>query len=385
MDLNKLCERLHTPFEHFQNTEIGQLQRAVAGLMLNLGAMMPGKSSLFQALVEDMQNSSAVIRQNKVNVHSYFSGNGPTANKLKEHLAVMDWVDQYHNPPVRDFSGQATLSKTTNAQHMKHQLKMFDFNPSDDAALVTEVNEFIQTIRPVLTGRLFLTPNPPLTREPIDFTTLLTGIYGDATVPESLSIILHGTVPDTNGLQVILSIVSGFPASIWYYHPFERLWLVGDWRISFKGVLETLQGEFRVALQDAGVVEREFDFTQEMERLEKQAYSIFDREDKLPQNLFYYRGGLQVQPLDNNPPLGYYARDVESSSVMFPFGEGVHLTFMNTKGKYPSRSKVLCRNLSFNTQTKLDPADIPTKLQEQIVQITSQALGCFDDVICSSS
>lgn len=382
MDLKTLCKALQGSVEHSPNQEVATLQRSVAQLMLTLGAAIPDKLAIFNGLIEDMQTQAFDLRYQKVSLPAYFSGNGPTARLVQQHLNVIDWMDTSLHPAVFVAPG-ITMAKSTPSLCVSSQMKAFDFQPTDDRSVIRPLSEFLFTVRPTMLRSTYLSSEPALPSGVMQLDKLLTGIYGDASKPEQMSLILRATIPLTNGLEVMFAMIGEAPATIWYYHPFELVWVNGDFSYTFKGVHEALQAEFALAHEKARPVEKVFNFMEELERLEERAGEIFNEEESMAPQLFYYPDGISILPVGNVAPISTYKRDKEASILVVSL-DRVHLIFRNTRGTYPMRSRQLCTHITALSQLTVLPDSLPRNAQELLVQKATQALSVYGNCIKST-
>lgn len=381
MDLKTICKVLANDSENTAEQEIDLLQRSIASLMLNLGAIVPAQSTLMTALVDDMNTQMKQLRARRKypeDLKTYFTGKGKIARKLKEHMAVADWFETITNPPLV-FSNGGRVEKMVPSKFIERHLELFNFQPTDDVQMVTALRNFCYNARPKILTGLFATPKPALPPAGLLAITpdIKTGLYGDGAHPETLTMILRARCSES-GIEVIFYVPAEQTMTIWYHHPYENVW-VSSFDYTFEGVVQLLEKELEIAFQEAGPIERDFDFVTELERLEKQAHEIFDNESVLPQQLFCYSDGLTAQPDGEVQPFSMYVREKDTSTITI-VAEKVHLVFRNTRGAYPLRSRQLCRAFSHLT-TKVEASDMSRHVQESMVQKSSFALSNIGEII----
>jgi hypothetical protein len=377
MDLKAICNKIAIGMEKTAEAEIDLLQQSIAQLMLNLGAILPKQSEVFVELTKDMENkiqNSRFKRRLSMDVNTYFRGNGPIAIKLKEHLDIAEWMNSDDKSNV--------VTETPVNTFISCPTDMFDFKPTNDPFQNNRVNSLISSLRYQVTNQSYATTKEPLptmvTGNLIITPNVKTGLYGDGSDSENLTLILRGTYPE-NEMEVLFYMSPESGTSLWFYHPYEMVWINSDFRLTFDQTFEILEKEFAKANDEASPIYRNFSFDEELIRLEKQANAIFDNEEILPSRLFNYSNGVTLHSISNEEPFGTYVR-VDDASTITVVVDKVSLVFRNTKGKYPQRSKQMCRAIK-HISTKVDPQDMSRKFQEQMIYRTGFALSSYIEII----
>lgn len=386
MDLKAICRIIGSGIQPTAENEIDTLQKSIAQMMLNLGAAIPGQSELFTELVANMNRTitqTRAMRRFPMDVNTYFRASGPIARKLKEHMAVADWYDENANNMMNG-SANPRIDRPHPSMIVFDHLQAFDFQPSNDLAMVKSVNDFLGTLRGKLVAQMYATTRPALPPGGQLHITpdMQSGIYGDGADPENVALILRGAYPDSE-MQVLFYLPPNGAATLWFYHPYEMCWINSDWQMTFIGTLRLLEHEFEKAVEHARPMEREFDFSDELGRLEKQAHGIFDNEEVLPASLFCYTDGIAVHPVSPLPPLSTYVRKADASEITITTDK-IHLIFRNTKGAYPMRSRQLCKKMA-HLSTKVEPEDMSRPMQENMVHKTGYVLAVIGDIIRSNN
>lgn len=362
MELKALCQHLNTNDASYQS-EINSLTQGVMELCTQLEAVIPNTGNRFGTLANVINENLCNVRRQEVNVEKYFSANGPIAKRIKEHLVIHEFI-----------SGGGRLFELDNA------LAMFDFSPTNDSDLNKKLNDFLSTIRnTVQNNQLFSTTLPTLhLTEYIQPAKMKTGIYGDACDPKSLTTILRTESPMNENMEILFIAPSEGSCTLWYYHPWEEIWINADYTWTFEGVLEKVQAEFQKALTMATPLQQDFDFHTELKHVEQLFNGVFDNEDHLPKSVFNIGNRLTVSPPCAGEIISAaYHRSSDDSYVSVK-AHDINLIFRNTKGAYPSRNFHFT-DASFTS--RVDASQLHRTIQTVLIQRAYSAAKSYNDLI----
>jgi hypothetical protein len=127
-----------------------------------------------------------------------------------------------------------------------------------------------------------------------------------------------------------------------YQHPEEDEWFRTDYSFTFAGVVKKLQAELDRIIAPMGFSASMTDLDAEMARINEKVEYLFNRHAELP-----YQGF---------PTL---SRDRDETQIKIPVGPTFHWVFIDTRGKYPSRTTRFFRRVGDSVQTAH-----PTELNE---------------------
>jgi hypothetical protein len=389
MNLKQLCYLLKMRMSNKAEQEVSILQDNLSALMLHIGTSIPGQLPFMQEFHRVSNNELMQARINRVSVDTYFSGHGPIADMLRNYCDMSSFFypeENEKNKQSEDFKAWVNNYEMQTPKQDNEAVRQFDFHP-EQGETNQELNNFIATLQTEVINDLYLTPIPqalPPTNQ-VDLHLLMTvrtGIYNAESGPENTTLVLRAEVPNQRGLEVLLFAKHNEPPSLLYWHPFELHWINSNWTSTFEGVLETLQGQLRVAVEAAQPMEQDFVFAEELDRLESQAAALFDMESKLPPTLFFYKErGLSATRLPNHEAQSTYSRSPVESRITINVNE-MRLIFMCTKGAYPNRSRFIMKYNGEKVSHTVPNESIKRPDQEVLIQKAALTLSVIHNVVC---
>jgi hypothetical protein len=347
MDQLQLFQLLRNETEE-RDIQIKTLEKALSGLLTNLSTALPDKSEIFTQLATEMSNTLNQINQRNVTVPLYFSGNGPGAKKLREHMLITQWY-------ADRLPAQSTGALKQEISFFLECLAMFDFKPLTDAESCNEVNNFLtQCVKRVRTG-YFSSPLPALPSNVASLDELQTGIFGNPGTGMSQTLILRIGKADVRAFQAIFIAIPDKNPSMWYFHPWEATWMnPHQWDVTFTGMRRRFEEEFEIALRRALGEDQHVDWEAEITDLNETANAIFDKEELLP----------QLVKLPPNGETAYLSYDNVRSEIYVNVG-GVMMVFINTRGAFPQRTgaRLMTTLDGINGLCSVDEEKVPDELR----------------------
>ena len=270
-------------------------------------------------LAESLNQHLVGCAQQQWSVLKYFQGDGPIARKLRDYNAMSRYFS------VGSYKLNDTLSK-------------FDFKATWDTA--EKPDSFLQWLENVATNAFgkphhIDLPLPYMAGIEIGLDTGVHTQFADYTYNEPTRyLVLSAELP--NGLIVKYVVEREARAKLLYYHPFEEVWLADGGSVIIPGVREALEAEWAKIANDVGYSAKPVDINSNLEEINRKVATLFDNEEKLPDIATYYIRKSEVE-----------------SYIQFVIGE-FQLTFLNTKGAYPSRNMMLSINLGGSANARVE-------------------------------
>lgn len=382
MELKEISKIVFSGLDRAAENKINLLQNSFSQLLAILGKESPEQATIFGALNKEFTNKLEQVGEVNRNIGKYFTGNGPVAKRLKEHLGIAKALQRPVHFPTNVPLGILTV--VSPISDLEDQIKRFNYNPIIEADHVQKLTEVTRTLRAKITAEFYETPYPPFPEGVIlNLDDTQSGIYGDGADPANLQIVLRGFCEGMDGLEVLYISWPDAVSSLWFYHPFELQWVKSSLQETFPGAAEALVKQLESVMEQASPIVRDFVFEEEVTRLEKQAHAIFDTEDVLPKQVFSYPDGLYSSPIPARAPLGHYERTAEASEIMVKVDK-TNIIFRNTRGKYPQRNWNLCRMITNDVFSKVDLKDLHRTEQLTLIQRTGLVLANITEVINSN-
>jgi hypothetical protein len=349
MNLKKLCTALHNGVK--TDTKIAVLQRHFAMLALNLGAMIPANTKVFEGLIDNLNKELS----EDYKFIDYFNGNGPMASRLVEHLCV-----------------NAMLYP--DATNTRLDLTAFDFKPVNIETCKVKLNSFLAgaVIEVVESEFLSISDATPDLSQP---DSLSTGIYKTPHSPEP-TLILRTVSENRCGVEALFIATPGKLGELWYYHPYELVWVFGDENYTFSGMQESLELEFEKAKDKACQTFNDFDFDKEISKLDEQSNFIFDNESSVLNDVAF--NGLANESKNPNVSTGFFTKP-DYSIILISLDNTV-LLFRNTKADYPSRNRQIMMNWPA-APSALHKNNLPTGVQQLLIKKSKLVLKVLTEHI----
>jgi hypothetical protein len=349
MNLKKLCTALHNSAK--VDGKIAVLQRHFAMLALNLGAMIPANAKVFEGLIDNLNKEL----NEDYKFFDYFSGNGPMASRLVEHLCVSSMVHPDNTSSRLD-------------------LTAFDFKPVNNEICKVKLNSFLTGAVIEVSESEFLSIN----NSTLDLSqpdSLSTGIY-KSPHSESPTLVLRTVSEDRCGVEALFIATPGKMGELWYYHPYELVWVFGDEDYIFTGMQESLELEFEKAKDKACQTFSDFDFDKEISKLDEQSDFIFDNESSvLPEVAF---NGLANESKNPDVSTGFFTKP-DYSLILISLDNTV-LLFRNTKADYPSRNRQIMINWPYSPSV-LHKDNLSTGVQQLLIKKSKLVLKVLTEHI----
>jgi hypothetical protein len=283
-------------------------------------------AGVFTNITNQLQAQLETLRARRVSAYEFFAGRGVVARKLREHLFVNQWLD----PGM----------EARNAELSRQLEDTFNKRPIKDEAALQELTDFIKMTVPLMVGQTLegqefnlIDPNVPLP-------TIKTGFYKLEGPVLTRQLLVLNTCTDDITVSYVLE--SGREEVLLYQHPEEDEWFRTDYTFTFEGVVKKLQAELDRIIAPMGFSASMTDLDAEMARITGKVNRLFDQQTDLPHQGF---------------PTVSHSRD--ETQIKIPVGPTFYWVFIDTRGKYPSRTNRFFRRVGDSIQSAQ-----PTELNE---------------------
>lgn len=245
-----LCELLYTA-DAFGRQEEAIIQRTLVMLMQKISQVVPARDAGdISNILSDFVNTMTDARLSRLNGQEYFSARGPVAKKIREHIAIDDWV-RTQIAEVSFKKGPAVNADTLG--FLENSLSAFDFKPVTDKAIIDDLFDFFRHMRETMAKGAF-TGQPAVLGQSLSFQETSTGIYGPSEDIAKAAIILNVHSADGQGMDTVFIGNYGTAPLMWHFHPHERIWVAADFKYTFPYIRAQLELEFDKALKGCGYV-----------------------------------------------------------------------------------------------------------------------------------
>jgi uncharacterized coiled-coil protein SlyX len=300
--------------------QVGAIEQAICALTAVVGEVLqPDQKEALDKISAQLGNDLNKVRVVGGTMLDYFSGHGPVAKRLREHLLLIQWLYDTSEVP-KEVSDQLVGS-------MMRKIDSFDFKPSQEIGDIKEAAEFYNFAIDQVAQGYFTAPFPKIPEGTHGPELFQTGLYGSPGGGQQLTLVLRVGQPGEGGMQSVFMASPGSVPMLWHHHPWEDYWMSpAHFETTFPGLIEAMREQLALALANATGDTSSFDLAKELQELTVQANTIFDSELLLPE---------QVLHSDNNAV--YLAYNDQQSEILARTADHI-LSFMNTKGEFPIRS-----------------------------------------------
>ncbi len=311
---------------------IGASIGAIANVLDTLDS---DKKGIFAKFAGQLDVHLKRLRAMRTNAYEYFSGAGPVARKLREHVKVDDWM----NPQNR----------IRNQDLLRHMEMSFNKYPTRDAFELKELQDFIQLTKPLMTGQL-----DTIEFKEYDSGTVLTdlasGFYKiqSETAAQFLLILNTRLQPSQVGVMYVLGM--GADEQLMYEHPEEGEWFRTDDSYTFEGLANKLRAELDLVIAPLGLSAKKSNLPVQLEEVFQKVDFIFENHKRLPE------GGLQFVRHEEN-----------QSTIAIPCGTFYKWVFTDTRGQWPTRTKRFTIQVG-STEQSATPEDMNEFSRQNMVK-----------------
>lgn len=275
----------------------------------------------------------------RYSVMRYFSGDGPIAQKLRDYDAIS-----------RHFS--------FGGFKLKQMLESFNFQPVEDEQKQDILRDWLVEVGENAFGvkHQFALPLPYGSGVEAELDTgfhLVAASHAQGAEPERLLVLAADL---KGGAKVKYVVRANKEALLLYYHPGEQVWLADNCSVYLDGTQEALAVEWEKLANAAGYTAAPVDTEANLKEIEEKVNFIFDNEEMLPH------------------ARQFYTRDKDHSYLRFALEEYV-LLFINTKGKYPSRTTLLQINQGPAFSSKVEWSQMREFARQELLKITQMGLN----------
>jgi hypothetical protein len=308
----------------------------------NLDKLLPDTKSLFSNLTEAMQGHLEALRNRRFNAYECFTGQGSVAHKLREHLLLTQWFEPESSARLADLPEQIN--------------EAFNKNPIQDEAALTELTDFIKLTQPLMVGQSLRGQVFEEIDASVALPKLKSGFYvcGPETNRRFSMVLNPWSVPLGIGLSYVLS--SGQEPHLLLQHPEENEWFLSDYTFTFPQLVSYLKQELDTLIAPLGFSVTRLDMDIEFEHIFAKVNLIFDQHVRLPAS------GLQA-----------VLNEAEQTQITIPFGSDYVWSFVDTRGKYPSRTNRFFYRVGPSVQPA-DPADFNEFSRQNMVKFLNLEL-----------
>jgi hypothetical protein len=273
-------------------------------MALNLDKLLPDTQGIFGQITQQLAIHLARLRESRFNAYDYFSGNGAIARKLREALKVDDWINPSNQRRNCDLLSQIGV--------------IFNKCPTKDEAELKALQTFVELTQPLMSGRVgrqefkALDPTTPVT----DITS---GFYTIEASGKFLLVLNAKLQP--SGVSVCYVLEAGQEERLLYHHPEEEEWFHTDYSFTFESAASHLRSELDSVIAPLGFTAKAGDLQQQLSEVYEKVEYVFNRHARIPAS------GLQ-----------FVNHEKEETQIVIPIGDFYQWRFVDTRGRWPSRS-----------------------------------------------
>lgn len=361
MNKKLLYEKL--ALSNTESRDITRLKEMMHRLITIVSHAVDEEDRVTHEVLKNLYDESNNIVTNSVSVVKYFSGNGPVATRLREHIEMSLLLDHAMNDEEdEDFDDKH--------EYLVQLLNDFNFSPDNDKEAVSELCSFIDSVRMYMKENTFNKPVSEM-KNHCSLDELRTGIYKAEHSNSNFLLVLSVELPNTDGLKAILIMPTNGNSSMWFYHPIESIWILNYNDYTFDGLKKIFVEHFFLAIADAEPTVVKFDYTLELASLQESIDFIFDNEKLIPSmRLVSYTNGIS----------GFH-RDTVDSQLIACCVDDYSLLFRNTNGNYASRSTVMVQSLGDDKMVTITNELVPEEIKKILVDKTKYIIKLVTDEI----
>lgn len=310
----------------------------------NLDKLLPDTQKLFTNLTTQMSNHLNALRNRRFNAYEAFSGKGPIARKLREHLTITEWFEPTGSERLRGLSEQIDA--------------VFNKEPTTDAKHVDELKAFIKLTQPLMVGTSMKGQEFQAIDANVSLPSLKSGFYvsGEG-LHKRFSMVLNA-VTSNLGINISYVLTSGQDEALLFHHPEESEWFRSDYSFTFPYVVDYLKRELDAVIEPLGFRATLTDMDLELQNIQHKVTYIFDRHRELP------RSGLKTV---------FHDAMHEQTEIKIPFGPEYYWSFLDTRGKYPSRTTRFFYRVGPTVQVH-DPKDFNEFSRQNMIKFVNREL-----------
>lgn len=298
------------------------IHQTLGTLIMRLCDVLPNHKNSLEPIANEMMEQIQRYRLSEASVNNYFTGNGYIAKQLKKHLAFYKWFN----------ANSKTVDLFTSMTKIEKKIEAFNFHPTDDKELITKANNFYNSIHNAVKELNIVNFDTLVEKDEYHASNYQTGIYSDTNNIYNAVTVLR--VEEENGLIHTLFIhPNNKDNMLFHYHPLEEKWIKSDFTLTFPNLTKLFKHEFVTKIYVKDTPKKEISFIEEYNNLNKKIIKLFDNEHLL--------SDVEYIPNTQSKYHHVFARDNNITSRIITGDDKYNITFINTKGEYPSRSCVV--------------------------------------------
>lgn len=326
--MSELYEILkHRPTDAHQ-MDTDSIAAALRTMSQHLDKLHPEMQGIFGKVVLQTQMQLENLRQQRFNGYDVFSGKGPIARKILEHIALQEIFS-----PV----------STPRAQQIRDQMDdVFNKYPTRDEAELADLKSFVEMVAPLMTGQVL--PGQEFTDLGNDekLPKQKSGFYRIKGMVLDRFVMVLNVSTGRNGINASYVLERGHDEYLLFQHPEEHEWYKADYTYSFEGLTKLL----RQALDEILV---SMNFSAQPVNLEFELSKIAARVDSTMDAL----SQLKQVSIDK------VAHSSDQTSIIIHVSPQYYWSFTDTRGKWPSRTYKFYHNIAGSPQSA-----VPTVFNE---------------------
>jgi hypothetical protein len=342
---------------------LSEIASSVSVACHHLKHLLGEHGTAFAHIGENLQAVMNSLTGEKYSIKRYFSAQGPIAARLKESIAIWNWTH-----------GETSLGANRTEERAKARLDailtQFDYNPTNDAVAIAELNGFIQEAQALLDETVFPRFFAGKSDGQYNYNETPSGYYVQTVHNHDTNVlVLRNKIKDSD-VEVLLILIGSQAHRLFYYHPLEDAWILAEENVMLLGVMECLKDEL-TRLQGTVLAKQNEpkNWQVELDALQAKAAAIFEQEQYLPEQSLCYANFKN-----------------DSSQIEIPFNK-YFMGFINTRGAYPSRTMMLYQKFgnSSNANTMSLNSEnfqnLPIAMKYELVAFVNYTLDNLQDEI----
>jgi hypothetical protein len=310
----------------------------------NLDKLLPDTQKLFTNLTAQMSNHLTALRNRRFNAYEAFTGKGPIARKLREHLTITEWFEPTGSERLQGLAEQID--------------EVFDKKPTTEEKYLEELKAFIKLTQPLMVGQSMKGQEFQQIDPNVALPSLQSGFYvaGEG-IHKRFSMVLNA-FPSNIGIKISYVLTSGQDEVLLFQHPEESEWFQSNYTFTFPYVVDYLKRELDAVIEPLGFRATITDMDLELQNIFHKVTYILDRHLELP------RTGLKTV---------FHDAVHEQTEIKIPFGPEYHWSFLDTRGKYPSRTNRFFYHVGTSVQPH-DPKDFNEFSRQNMIKFVNREL-----------
>lgn len=307
-DLIALLQYPHNPQE--LNLAYDMVAR-MTNEMLRMQRELKLDTSHAEHLAQHIRVSYVNWVYSKYNFEEYFTGRGPTANRIRDGIAMLDLISgnqlepQFEQLGLDDLMAKFAMPIAKNERH------------------TTQVKQLLEEITYDVFGRKgpHRCPSSPffqtLNAEP--------GLHEmPITMPDGSAVKTFNLEFVANGIAATLMSYSNEGTYLLFFHPHEGVWMASDLEWLPPETYQMLSASFKHWRVEHPKEVEPYDELMVIKEIDETVGALFDQEDHL-----------------NVKNIPGYTRDTKDSSMLALHDDRFSWVFINTRGRYSGRSNYI--------------------------------------------